>query len=782
MGHFYDLGQQAGLRVGERVGEGRFDYLDDPVVRERLVDFSDGRTGRVTFHVPAVHCVACVWLLENLFRLSEGIGWSQVNFPRREAAITFDETRLKLSELVSLLHSLGYPPTLRLDAVDRNAARPSSRRLYLQVGVAGFAFGNAMLFSFPSYLGLEGAGGTGMRVFFGVLSLLLAVPVMVFSAADYWRAAWTALRRRAVTIEFPIAVGLAALFGQSVFEIVSRTGEGYVDSLTGLVFFLLCGRVFQQKTYERLAFDRDYRAFFPLAVTRRSGHREEVISISRLAVGDRLILRHGELVPADARLVAGEGLIDYSFVTGESEPVEKGAGDLLYAGGQQAGGAIEVETLKPVSQSYLASLWSQETFARPLAATLDNLTNRFSRWFTLSVAGVALGAAGWWAANDASLAVRAFTAVLIVACPCALALAAPFAFGTAQRLLGRAGIFLKRPQTIETLARVDSVVFDKTGTLTLPGQGAVSWEGTPLSAEQRSLAASLAGQSTHPLAVRVRRALGRSTNLGLVSGFADVPGSGMKGFVEGRTLALGSASWLKRQGVAVNDAAADQGSRVWLAIDGRCVGAFGVGHTMRPETPEVVSRLGASTELALLSGDNERERDQFSAVFGPGTSLRFGQSPMDKLEFVQAKQEAGHTVMMVGDGLNDAGALRRSDVGVAVVEDLGMFSPASEMILEAGRLRRLPTVLDYAKGAVQIVYFCIGVSCLYNLVGVSLAARGVLAPWICAVLMPASSISVVALASGLTAWLAKRKGFVRDASARADGSADGGTSLSEVVE
>lgn len=781
LGHFYDLGRQAGLRVGDRVGDGRFDYLDDPVVRERLVDFSDGRTTRVTLQVPAMHCVACVWLLENLFRLRAGIGRSQANFPRREVAIAFDQTQLKLSELVTLLHSLGYPPTLRLDAVERDAARPSSRRLYLQVGVAGFAFGNAMLFSFPGYLGLEGAGGAGMRGFFGVLSLLLALPVLVFSAVDYWRAAWAALRRRVLTIEFPIAIGLAALFGQSVFEILTRSGEGYVDSLTGLVFFLLCGRVFQQKTYERLAFDRDYRAFFPLAVTRKNGFREEVVSISRLAVGDRLILRHGELVPADARLVAGDGLIDYSFVTGEAEPVAKEAGEQLYAGGQQTGGAIEVEILKPVSQSYLASLWSHETFARSRVASLDNLTNRFSRWFTLAVVGVALGAAGWWGASDATLAVRAFTAVLIVACPCALALAAPFTFGTAQRLLGRAGIFLKRPQTLETLARVDSVVFDKTGTLTLPGRGAVVWEGPALTAEQRSLTAALAGQSTHPLAVRIRQALGRIASGGRVRGFTDEPGGGMQGFVDGRPVALGSARWLRRQGIEVAGPASGKGSSVWLAIDGECLGGFQVGQTMRPEAPGIVAQLGASAELALVSGDNEQERERFAAVFGPATTLRFSQSPMDKLEFVRARQDAGRTVMMVGDGLNDAGALRRSDVGVAVVEDLGAFSPASEIIIEAGRLGRLPAVLEYAKGAVRIVHVCIGVSCLYNLVGVTLAAQGLLAPWICAILMPVSSVSVVALASGLSAWLAKRMGFVRDAAARAEAAAGPPAVLPEVA-
>ena len=433
---------------------------------------------RVTFQIPAIHCVACVWLLENLFRLHPGVGRSQVNFPRREAAITFAPEKIALSELVGLLASLGYEPVLDAGRAGEAAGRSGAQRQWLQVGIAGFAFGNIMLLSLPGYLGLDSLSGPLFRVIFGYLSLALAVPVVFYSASDYWRSAGLSLRQRMLTLDVPIALGLAVLYAQSAYEIVLGHGPGYLDSLAGLVFFLLCGRVFQQKTHERMAFDRDFKCFFPLSVTRKTAAGEESIAISNLRVGDRLLLRNGELIPADARLMSGPACIDYSFVTGEAEPVPKAAGDYLYAGGRQMGGAIEVETVKAVSQSHLTSLWNHEAFQKDRASSLNTLTNRVSRWFTPAVIAVAVGAGVFWLAHgEAGKASKAFISVLIVACPCALALSAPFTLGTAQRLLARRQVFLKNGLVLERMAEVEAIVFDKTGTLTAGAAEAVRFWG-----------------------------------------------------------------------------------------------------------------------------------------------------------------------------------------------------------------------------------------------------------------------------------------------------------------
>jgi Cu+-exporting ATPase len=782
LGQFYDLSRHPGVRVRRPAQREQWAYLDDPALQQQLLDFTDGKVSRVTFQIPAIHCVACVWLLENLFRLQPGIGRSQVNFPRREVAITFAPEKVPLSSLVGLLASIGYEPALTLGELEKRKGDPARKRQWLQVGIAGFAFGNIMLLSLPAYIGLDSLSGPLFKVIAGYLSLALAAPVLCYSASDYWRSARLSLRQRVLTLDVPIALGLAALYAQSAYEVALGRGNGYLDSLAGLVFFLLCGRVFQQKTYDRMAFDRDFKCFFPLSVTRVTKAGEESVAISNLRVGDRLRLRNGELIPADGRLVGGPAFIDYSFVTGEAEPVAKAAGDYLYAGGRQIGGAIEIETVKAVSQSHLTSLWNHAAFRKERESSLNTLTNRFSRWFTLAVIAAAVGAGVFWAATgDAGRGLKAFTSVLIVACPCALALAAPFALGTAQRLLARLRVFVKNIQVIERMAQVEAIVFDKTGTLTA-GAG----EGTPfrgksegrspkaegnqsrlasaatekgLSAEEEGWVWSVARHSTHPLAVRIAQPLAGEDLAEPVEGFAETPGCGIEGRMQGHEVRLGSRAWLERCGVSIPESPQAQGSVVCLAIDGRLRGAFVLANAVRPETDELLRGLSGRYALALLSGDNEKERERFRSLFGSDAALHFNQSPLDKLGFIGRLQESGQTVMMVGDGLNDAGALKQSDVGVAVVETAGAFSPASDVILEANRVPRLPAMLALARQATQIVRLSFGISAVYNLAGISIAAAGVLSPVICAVLMPVSSISVVLFACGATHLAAKRAGL-----------------------
>ena len=817
LGQFYDLSRHPGVRVRREARRKQWDYLDEPGLQQRLLDFTDGKVSRVTFQVPSIHCVACVWLLENLFKLNPGIGRSQVNFPRREVAISFAPSKILLSELVALLAAMGYEPVLTLNELEKQERDPERKRRWLQVGIAGFAFGNIMLFSLPAYLGLDSLSAPLFKSLFGYLSLALAAPVVFYSASDYWRSALLALRQRMLTLDVPIALGLGALYTQSAVEIVSGRGEGYLDSLAGLVFLLLCGRVFQQITHDRIAFDRDYKCFFPLSVVRKTAVGEESVALSNLCVGDRLLLRNGELIPADARLVSGPALIDYSFVTGEAEPVAKEANSYLYAGGRQIGGAVEIETIKPVSQGYLTSLWNHEVFQKDRRPTLNTLTNRYSRRFTLIVIAVAVGAAlFWFASRNPARAVKAFTSVLIVACPCALALAAPFTLGTAQRLLARIQVFLKNGLVLERMAQVDAIVFDKTGTLTaaaasevrfieirkpkseirnlksedrrpkseirnlksenrnpksenrIPGAGIVGqpllWTSLPaeaLRAGEESWVCSLTQHSTHPHAARIHESLANRHAAQIVHRFIEIAGCGIQGSVQGHEIRLGSRAWLERCGVPAPESTLPPGSNVWLAVDGELRGAFVLENSVRPDTDQLLRQLSVRYELALLSGDNEKERAQFQSLFGGKARLHFDQSPLDKLNFIRDLQASGKIVMMVGDGLNDAGALKQSDVGVAAVEKVGAFSPASDVILGADRVPRLAGIFVLAKSATQIVRLCFGISAVYNLAGITIAAAGILSPLICAILMPLSSITVVLFACSATTRAAKRAGLTK---------------------
>jgi Cu+-exporting ATPase len=534
-----------------------------------------------------------------------------------------------------------------------------------------------------------------------------------------------------------------------------------------------------------------------------------------------LLLRNGELIPADARLVSGPALIDYSFVTGESEPVFKAAGDYLYAGGQQAGGTIEVETVKEVSQSYLASLWNHDAFQKDSDESLNTLTNRYSRRFTRVVIGIALAAALFWSLwGNPVRGMKAFTSVLIVACPCALALAAPFTLGTAQRVLARKGVFLKNGFVLERMAQVDTIVFDKTGTLTtaqaetvtfyppanersaarpgpqqqrlqpgdsddllrpialqppaardvprsVPGfHAAPFWSfcspdaggyREPLSTLEQSWVYSLTRHSTHPHSVRICASLANCQHPETVRSFVETPGCGIKGNAQGHEICLGSRTWLEDYGVTIPRLNLPAGSTVHLAIDGIFRGAFVLANALRPEIEQLLFEVSKNYQIALLSGDNERERVRFKSLLGSNARVHFNQSPLDKLGFIRQLQNAGKTVMMVGDGLNDAGALKQSDVGVAVVEKVGAFSPASDAIMEAARVPKLFRILAFARRTTTVVRVSFGISGLYNLVGVTVATAGILSPLICAILMPLSSISVVLFACGATRWMAQRE-------------------------
>ena len=775
---FYELNFAPGVRVRAATAAAKWKFLDDLAVQEKLFDFADKTRVKVTLHLPAIHCVACVWLLENLFKLHPGIGQSQVNFARREAAVTFARDKIKFSELAALLTSIGYEPELTLDKTEKAKPSPQRKRVWLQIGLAAFGFGNIMLMSLPFYFGLDSFSGPMFKALAGWLSLALALPVVTVSAADFWRAAWFSVRQRALTLEVPIALGLAAIYLSSVVEVAAHRGPGYCDSLTGLIFFLLCGRLFQKKTYDRLTFDRDYKGFFPLSVTRlgRAGSplpaadgvhgvthpTEESVAISSLQIGDKIILRNGELLPADAKLVSGEACLDYSFVTGEAEPVAYEVGEHLYAGGRQVGGAIEVETAKPVAQSYLASLWNNEAFRKTRDNDLDSLTNRYSKRFTKLVIGVALAAAVFWIFKDAAKSLKAFTSVLIVACPCALALAAPLTHGTVQRLLARLKIFLKNALVIERMAGIDTIVLDKTGTLTSADTRGAEFHGEALSANETGWIASLARQSTHPNSVRVAKML--DGRLLPVANFKETPGCGIEGEIAGHKILLGSNAWVFPGGSRGNGTQIKKSEPphvgCYASIDGQLRGAFEFENSLRPEVAKLIAQLGGKYELALLSGDNEREAARFQKIFGGHATLRFNQSPADKLDFIRELQQRGKKVMMVGDGLNDAGALKQADVGVAVVERIGIFSPASDVILDAAELPKLARVLEFSRSAARIVRIGFVISAIYNLVGVSIAAAGLLQPMVCAILMPISSASVVFFSCSATTWTARRMGLL----------------------
>jgi Cu+-exporting ATPase len=727
---YYNYQQTPG--VNQRfVSEESFAYLDEPALQKKLLLFNSPDYAAVSFFVPNVHCISCIWLLENLQRLNKGIVKSEVNFAQKTVKIDFNPAVISLGAVARQLAAIGYAPQVNLEG--KKESGTNTKSLVLKLSIAGFCFGNTMLFSFPEYLGLSESEST-LRLVFSYLNILLAIPVTFYSAQDYFVNAWKSFQQRQINIDVPIAVGLAALFLRSLYDIISATGPGYLDSLTGLVFFLLVGRWFQSKTYESLAFDRDYKSYFPLAANRWHEGVWRPTVVYELSPGDRIQIRNMEIIPADSILLSAEAFIDYSFVTGEAKPVRTEAGQLLYAGGRLVGKPVEMAIEKATSQSYLTSLWNHQAFTKPEESRYKKIIDRAAQRFTWIVMGIAILTGVYWQMVAPEKMWLVVTAVLMVACPCALALAAPFTYGNVLRVFGRLGLYLKNADVIERLASINAVVFDKTGTVT-QGAADVTFVGQ-LSGTETATVKALAAASSHPLSTLIFKSIRQQAD-GTVEHFREIPGKGLEGEVNGTAIRLGSSYFIQGAG-----SDGQEGSRVWVEVDGNVKGYFQMSTRFRAGVGTLIQQLGGRVR-ALLSGDQSSERERMKAVFPTFVELRFEQSPHEKMEYISQQQFKGDKVLMLGDGLNDSGALKQADVGLAVTDDTGVFTPACDGILEGGRLQHLDAFLQLSKKATTILKIAFGISFFYNIIALSFAVSGHLTPLVAAILMPISSISVV---------------------------------------
>lgn len=744
---YYDLEKTPGTVPSEI--KGKFNYLDNSDIATSLIEFDDLETSVINFYIPSIHCSSCIWVLENLNKLNKGIKVALVNFPKKEVRITFRKSEISLKEVAELITSIGYEPSISLDDSGSPEARVD-RKLIYQVAIAGFAFGNIMMLSFPEYFQMDEYWLNRFKPFFRGLMFLLALPALLYSGKDYFISAYKGLKHGILNIDVPISLGILVLFFRSTYEIVSGTGQGYFDSLTGLIFFLLLGKIFQAKTYSFLSFERDYKSYFPIAVTKIETNREEKdISVHDVEKGDRLLIRNQEIIPVDGILINGNAMIDYSFVTGESVPVLKKSGDKLYAGGKQTNGAIEMDTLHSVKQSYLTQLWSNDIFKKNEVKDIKTLTDSISKQFTIIILSIALFAGIYWYLIDRSMAFQVVSAILIIACPCALALSAPFAFGNMIRIFGKKGFYLKNTNIIEAISKIDNIVFDKTGTITSNNRAEINYYGDSLLDAETGKIKSLLRSSNHPLSRMLYDHL-EEKEVGSVESFKEVLGKGITGIIDGESIVLGSADFTNGKSENSTD------TMIHVKIGETVKGKFVFKNFYREGLKSVFNALAHDYELTILSGDNEGEKTNLQGLLPPKSELFFNQKPEDKLVYIKTKQQEGKNMMMLGDGLNDAGALAQSNVGVAISENINVFSPACDGILDAGKFHLLPEFIKMSHKTIKVVKLSFIISFMYNIVGLAFAVTGNLSPIVAAILMPISSISVVIFATISTNFLAKK--------------------------
>ena len=739
---YYDLQQAPGATPKDI--EGKYNFLENTKIIEQLLEFNDGDTQIVTLYIPHIHCSSCIWILENLNKLNPAISASIVNFGKKTVRVTFNAEMVSLKNLVTMLSSIGYEPFISLD--DYSVGKKHiDRSLIYKLGVAGFAFGNVMFLSFPEYFQVGEFWLEQFKPFFRWLMFAYSLPVVFYSAQDYFISAYKGLRSKLLNIDVPIALGIIVLFTRSTVEIAFDLGSGFFDSLTGLLFFLLLGKFFQQKTYAFLSFERDYKSYFPIGITKiTSEGKEESIQVYDIEKGDRLLIRNEELIPVDCILIKGNARIDYSFVTGESKKVSKQSGDKLFAGGKQLEGSIEVDVLKSVEQSYLTQLWSNDVFKKDKSLAFTNITNTISKNFTIGILLIAFIATTFWLLVDSSKAINVFTSVLIIACPCALALAAPFTFGNVLRILGNKKFYLKNASVIEQLASIDTLIFDKTGTITANKETTINYDGLQLSKEEESLLKSTLRGSNHPLS-RSLYSLLQEHDIVTLDGFEEHLGKGIEANYKNNNIKVGSAAF-----VGFTTDTTTLNTAVHISTNDQYKGKFTFYNAYRKGLSHLFNVLKKDYDLAILSGDNEGEKDNLTKLLPTKTKLLFNQKPEDKLEYIKYHQSEGAHVLMIGDGLNDAGALAQSNVGIAISENVNVFSPACDAILDASQFNHLGNFINLSKSAIKIIKWSFVLSFIYNSIGLYFAVTGQLLPVVAAILMPLSSISVVAFTTVAT--------------------------------
>jgi P-type Cu+ transporter len=749
---YYEIEPMPGIRVDiPDIGD-KYSYLDLDEIKIKLLSFSDKGISKVTFFIPSIHCASCIWLLEHLNQLSPSITSSFVNFPKKEVTITFRDKDISIRKVVELLASIHYIPEITLENLEKKKPSKSNTQLLLKIGITGFVLMNVMMYNFPEYLPGGELLEPGFKKFFGWLSLILSIPVVVYCSSDYFLSSVKSLKHKFISIDLPIALGILALFFQSAFDIISGTGTGYLDSLSGLVFFMLIGKWYQGKTYQALSFERDYKSYFPIAVTKIESNKEVVIPLRELKPGDHILIRNQELIPADSKIIGGDCNIDYSFVTGESLPVRKNTGENVFAGGRQVGSSIVMEIIKDVEQSYLTQLWNQENLVVKDTPGLKRIIDKVSQYFTVIILIIASAAGIYWFFTDKAIAIFAFTSVLIIACPCALALTIPFTFGSTMRFFGRNGFYLKKTHVIEQLFKANSIVFDKTGTITHSKSMKIEFIGEQLDQNKILMVKSLVRHSTHPLSAALFQNL-EGEKLYEVRNFKEIPAQGITGTVNGLKINIGSREFVtgkhnEEQGLK---------TQVFIFIHDRVLGYYQIENSYRPGLKEVISQLSKKYILHLLTGDNEAEKANLLPLFNDENTLHFNQSPSDKLTYIKNLKNQGKSVLMIGDGLNDAGALNESNVGITIADDVYHFSPACDAILESSKFDSLYKFISFSRTSMNIVRISFILSFLYNLVGLYFAVQGLLTPIFAAILMPISSVSVVAFASLSVAFMAKRK-------------------------
>ncbi len=741
---YYDISAHPGIRLNDPIRINKYDFLDSEEQRKKIVKFSDRINTHILLNIPQIHCTSCLWLLERLYKLDENIQSSQVYYEKKEVYIVFNESNLNIKKLIGILSAIGYEPSFKQELEIENSVY-SQRENILKIGIAGFCFANIMMLCLPEYFASGIIHAIAFSKAIPFILIGLSIPILYIAYTDFIQTAYKGLKKGIFNIDLPVSIAIIITFIRSLYEISYHLSNGYLDSMSGIVFFMLLGRWLQNRTQNYLNFDRNHLSYFPISVERLRNDRIEMVPIQEIKAYDHIKIYSKEIIPMDCILSKGEGLIDYSFVNGESTPISIAKGEHIYAGGRQLSGSIELIAMKQHSQSQLTALWNHEEFKKTKEDSGEKWTDKLGVYFTYIVIGLSfIAGIYWFMSGDYYKMWNAISTVLIVACPCALLLSSSFTYGQVTRVLSQHKFFIKSHTILEKIMATTHIVFDKTGTLTHAEKNNVSYEGIALSANEKTWVSSLLSHSNHPLSKSIYNYLGAEQIYDSIN-FKESTGQGIEGWIDEKYIKMGSDKFCT---IDMND----NRTHVNVIIDGEIKGAFFITNVYRLGINDLMQKLQNKFAISILSGDGDSEYNLLRKIIFPEHKISFNQTPIQKLEYIKNLRDTNSNVLMIGDGLNDSGAFQASNVAIALTEKNNFFNPASDIIMDSESLPKLNSLIEFIKKANSIIKWMFIYSLLYNIIGLYFALRGELSPVIAAILMPISSISIILFIHLLTEY------------------------------
>lgn len=756
LSEFYSIKDRIGNPdIGQRdPGQGGFEYFDHPGFFRDHVDAVGDGCACTRLYLEGVHCAACVWLLERLPQAVPGVHRSVVRFGTGVLDLEFDPKTAQLSHIAETLDRFGYRPHPFVDEHVQAAEKAEERDLLKRLGVAAVSAGNTMLIAVSLYEGLFSGIEPRYRIFFQWISLFLALPAVVYSAQPFYQAALSSFMLRRLHIDVPISIGVVAAFLFSCYATFTAQDHVYFDSVCALIFFLLLGRWVQRRALRRSQREFLQSSLFLPKSALVLREESELVPLSEVVVGDRVRVLVGERVPVDGEILSGVTELDVAVLTGESRPQRAQVGDQVFAGSLNLSGVIEVSALQPGSDSRVQRLLTSLVEAASRRAPIVEVTDRLSGHFVFGVVLLATATFFYWLGEGFHEALNNAVALLVITCPCALALATPVAMSVAVARAAKAGILIKGSDVVERLLRARQVFIDKTGTLTEGDFSVSEIAYGPGEIDREEAWSRLIGLETAVPSHPISRALIGHSNDQLKSGATQYvwepkyfPGLGVEATdSDGAKWRVGAPRWaIEASTETLSQSASwiEQGyTPIVLTVSGRPVLSVALSDRLRPNAKLLIETLRERADsVRLLSGDDPRVVEYTGTKIGlePDECIG-GVLPEEKARLVSS---AGGATLMVGDGVNDASALGAASVGVGLRGDAETALEAADVFIVRGGVDAILELLHGSKRTFSVIKRNLAFSLLYNLVGGGAAVMGLVNPLVAALLMPASSLTVV---------------------------------------